>query len=232
MAALTDQGHRREQVKVANKAAAVVTELARQLRRGQLSVDQFVAAVVATQSVSHKVAVELAFEYVNGLRSTEAPDKVGVTDSDPFDPMEVAARSREVAQLIGNSTTDAAFSKVLNALVGDSRHWSLSAGRSAVIKSARAAKSRWRRVSDGNPCAFCAMLVAAGPVYGSKESAGGRFHKHCGCGIAEVHGTWTPTDSEQRYIDDYRRAADRLRARGESIGTANVTREMRAQATS
>ncbi|KAB5606685.1 hypothetical protein EHS19_06735 [Bifidobacterium jacchi] len=29
----------------------------------------------------------------------------------------------------------------------------------------------WRRVSDGDPCAFCAMLVTRGPVYTSRDKA-------------------------------------------------------------
>ncbi len=49
----------------------------------------------------------------------------------------------------------------------------LTAGREVVQQSSR----RWRRVTDGNPCGFCAMLASRGPVYTSEESAsriGGR----------------------------------------------------------
>lgn len=40
----------------------------------------------------------------------------------------------------------------------------------------------WQRVTDGHPCAFCAMLASRGPVYQTAESAGEGKHFHNGCG--------------------------------------------------
>jgi hypothetical protein len=39
----------------------------------------------------------------------------------------------------------------------------------------------WIRVTDGDPCAFCAILASRGPVYRSRESAGFLAHDHCAC---------------------------------------------------
>lgn len=39
----------------------------------------------------------------------------------------------------------------------------------------------WIRVTDNDPCAFCAMLASRGPVYFSKESAGFQPHDGCAC---------------------------------------------------
>jgi len=51
----------------------------------------------------------------------------------------------------------------------------------------------WLRVTDGDPCAFCAMLSSRGPVYRSQRSAttvvnpgrsrpvGAQYHDHCAC---------------------------------------------------
>lgn len=70
------------------------------------------------------------------------------------------------------------------------------------------------RVTDGNPCAFCAMLASRGPVYPSKGAAGMRsneslgehrkrvrrmfegagafkVHDHCACTIEPVYSTDT-----------------------------------------
>lgn len=54
----------------------------------------------------------------------------------------------------------------------------------------------WARVSDGQPCHFCAMLVSRGPVYGEKTA---RFEAHNGCGCSvrpffkgEADGGWSP----------------------------------------
>jgi hypothetical protein len=59
----------------------------------------------------------------------------------------------------------------------------------------------WARVSDGSPCAFCAMLVSRGPVYSVDFAA----HNGCGCSIAPVFendktGGWTPQARELRTL--------------------------------
>lgn len=81
----------------------------------------------------------------------------------------------------------------------------LNAGREVI----RASSPRWRRVTDGAPCGFCAMLASRGPVYHSREKAGvggNRYHGRCGCTAEPFEGDpadWVPTDAEQRYIDAY-----------------------------
>lgn len=80
----------------------------------------------------------------------------------------------------------------------------LNAGRETIRKSS----TSWRRVTDGNPCGFCAMLVSRGPVYTSERGAGagGDYHTHCGCTVEPFEGSfgdWEPTADEQRFIDAY-----------------------------
>ena len=79
----------------------------------------------------------------------------------------------------------------------------MEAGRQVVQRSS----TRWRRVTDGAPCGFCAMLASRGPVYTSKDTAdGGRYHGRCGCTDEPFDGAfddWRPTEAEQRYIDAY-----------------------------
>jgi hypothetical protein len=43
----------------------------------------------------------------------------------------------------------------------------------------------WRRITDGNPCDFCAMLAGRGAVYRDAKAAGliFKFHNHCGCTV-------------------------------------------------
>ena len=48
----------------------------------------------------------------------------------------------------------------------------------------------WARVPGGaESCAFCTMLISRGPVYKSRESAGGdeAYHAHCDCKIVPVY---------------------------------------------
>lgn len=82
----------------------------------------------------------------------------------------------------------------------------------------------WRRVTDGNPCAFCAMLASRGPVYRDAASADGlQYHAHCGCSAEPEYSAWEPTETEQGYIDAYTDA--RYPARTKSVKA--VLRDMR-----
>lgn len=66
----------------------------------------------------------------------------------------------------------------------------------------------YTRVTDGSPCAFCAMLAGRGPVYRSDQSASFEAHRKCGCTGEPSYSTdapWSP--SSQRYRDLYDQAA-------------------------
>lgn len=97
-------------------------------------------------------------------------------------------------------------------------HEAVLAGGRGTVKEWSLQDSRatgYRRVADGNPCTFCAMLVGRGPVYTSEKTAltqrgGGAYHPHCGCTVEVVYGDWHPTGQEQQWVDDYYRAAESL----------------------
>jgi hypothetical protein len=85
--------------------------------------------------------------------------------------------------------------------------------RGTVERSATTVGRYWRRVTDGDPCAFCAMLASRGPVYGSKQTAetraadGRRYHDHCGCTAVEAVGPWGERDAQEwAYYDNYKAA--------------------------
>jgi hypothetical protein len=44
----------------------------------------------------------------------------------------------------------------------------------------------WARVTDGDPCAFCAMLASRGPAYKSRQQAAFQAHDHCACSVEPV----------------------------------------------
>lgn len=46
---------------------------------------------------------------------------------------------------------------------------------------------RWIRVTDGDPCAYCAMLAGRGPVYLTERTAGFSAHDHCACTAEAVY---------------------------------------------
>lgn len=83
-------------------------------------------------------------------------------------------------------------------MLGSAKRHMLNAGRSALIDmSGRDRKSgRYIRVSDGDPCNFCLLLVSRGPVF-SEETPDFESHDRCGCSLAPVFesepgGGWTP----------------------------------------
>ncbi len=51
---------------------------------------------------------------------------------------------------------------------------------------------RYMRITDDDPCAFCAMLASRGAVYLTAEAAGDRldrFHDGCGCAVVPVYAS-------------------------------------------
>jgi hypothetical protein len=68
-----------------------------------------------------------------------------------------------------------------------SRHV-LNGGRATLLTVVEADPEAlgWARVTDGDPCAFCAMLASRGPVYKSRGAASFEPHDGCGCSVEPV----------------------------------------------
>ena len=103
-----------------------------------------------------------------------------------------------------SGAAEMAFNATMSALASRSQREVMKSGREKVQQSA----PLWRRVTDGQPCGFCAMVASRGPVYGSAQAAGdgNQYHDHCGCTVEPFHGDpreWEPTPDEQRFIDAY-----------------------------
>jgi hypothetical protein len=86
------------------------------------------------------------------------------------------------------STLEQAMSLALSATLGAGYRLSADAGR-ATIRNTTARDPNalgYARVTDGRPCAFCAMLASRGPVYKDEHTArvaldGDVYHDKCGC---------------------------------------------------
>ncbi|NUP15384.1 MAG: hypothetical protein HOZ81_04630 [Streptomyces sp.] len=74
-------------------------------------------------------------------------------------------------------------------MVGSTQYLALEGGRSVMQQSIEADEraTGYARVTDNDPCHWCAMLASRGPVYKSAQTAGDprqggdRYHDHCGC---------------------------------------------------
>lgn len=132
-------------------------------------------------------------------------------------------------------------------VAGEASRNTLNGGRSSTLNTASADKKviGWVRVTDGNPCAFCAMLASRGVSYRpykSKKSAVGaggkksvfvrkdkkgrtvndfRAHQHCACTAKPVYSADDPLPGRgQEFKDIWDRAAR---------GTANPLNEFRKE---
>lgn len=172
------RNHQVEQINNGAAAAGLIVELGDLLRTGRIDESEFVTAVVGADLLTHQAAVGLADRYVTNLRTLVAPDE---DHADPvaveFDPGPSVGRAvhtlRELEEARRAPERDwgAAFSRIISALAVQSDRAAKDAGRETVVESAEANGRRWRRVTDGNPCSFCAMLAGRGPVYRTEDSA-------------------------------------------------------------
>lgn len=112
-------------------------------------------------------------------------------------------------------SAEAAKAAAMKRVMGVVTEYVFDGGRGTVTKVKYSGKSgRWRRVSDGKPCTFCAMLASRGPVY-SEESVTFEAHTDCGCTAEPVFGDWEPTGLEAQWREVYAEAASQADAAGE-----------------
>lgn len=239
--ALTE-AHRLGQLAIAARAAATSQILWKRLRVSDLdgSAPAWMAAQLALMSRGYAQSESLTEAYISEYRDAEnAADApiagVPYASGSMAQSMLLAGPSR-VKLLIGKGeSADGAHAKAFTKFSGIVRRQVMSGGRMMIDATTRRDQSAvgWRRVTDGNPCTFCAMLASRGPVYASSERAstvagsGLRYHGHCGCTAEIIYGDWQPSEREQLYIDEYEKAAKQANAAGESRTQNTVLWRMR-----
>ena len=94
----------------------------------------------------------------------------------------------------------------------------LNGDRDTIVESVAADEQAlgYRRISDGDPCPFCAMLVARGGVY-TETSAGFQAHSHCGCGSRPVYSTDDPHSGRARELQQLWNESTRGRSGDDAI---------------
>jgi len=88
-------------------------------------------------------------------------------------------------------------------LSGEVTRTVLDGSRETVLATAADRNYRWQRITDGDPCAFCAMLAVRGAVYQTQMSGGFQAHRSCACSAEPVmrnSGTGTPEAEKWRGI--------------------------------
>lgn len=187
------QAHKAEQVRLAQATGVAEMGLVEQLAEGALSVQEFRLQAVAVNRVGHDSAASLAGNYVRQTRGVWLPEQVDLPVVTPvFDTAQSLARAESTVRAVDKAVSDASrIVKSVERVARVFRQWTASnvanAHRRTIIDSAEAALNDWRVVTDGNPCAFCAMLASYGEdINGAWAWPNHYFHHDCGCTIQEV----------------------------------------------
>ncbi|WIE54222.1 hypothetical protein [Curtobacterium sp. MCBD17_003] len=234
------------QLQLAAQAAAVSLNLWDQLQQAHLdasSID-WLAMNTALASKFYDQSVATTSAYISAYRTAEIGTDASPIVTPAFDSALTAqillvAGPIRVKNLVASGMSgSAALAAARNGFAGMMRRQVLMGGRETIDLTTSHDQQAigWRRVSDGNPCAFCAMLCSRGPVYRSRASAGDdpvagdgmHFHSHCGCHAEIVYGEWIPTKQEQGFIDTYNQAARQANAAGFARTQESVLPRMRA----
>lgn len=246
--ALTE-ANRIKQLAVAARAVAVSRALWEQLDPFDIdrSVERWMPAQLATFQRFHAESQALTASYLSEYRMAEIGDDAGpvVAPKFPLAEMRNAALLAgpvRVKLLVGRGETPgSAHAKAFTKFSGIARRQVMSGGR-MMIDATTGSDTRavgWRRVTDGNPCTFCAMLAGRGPIYQERTTQGDvmrplrgggeglRYHGHCGCTAEIVYGEWTPNEAERGYIEDYEKAAREAEADGQQRTQDTVLWRMR-----
>lgn len=225
-AVLTDK-HRRDQVRLAITADSEARRAWDLLDMNNLDGTQalFEYALSATLNKWFNLGVMTALDYLPKYREASIGERRSVDIRVPdFSRYRVRKKLGWLGatgikwHLARGESEQDAWRNARSIFLGQFHEAVLTGGRETIREWARRDPRAigWRRVSDGDPCAFCAMLVTRGPVYTSeqralsRESDGTKYHAHCGCTVEVVYGDWKPTGLEQHWIDEYYRAAEKV----------------------
>lgn len=129
--------------------------------------------------------------------------RVLVADPPPLQQVQTAVQWATTDLWADPAAADAARVKVDGAvakLVQD-------VGRFTITDTVQAdPKARaWARVTEPNPCAFCALLATRGAVY-KEHTVGFKAHDHCRCHPEPVFGAYEPSAQVRQWQADYAKA--------------------------
>lgn len=192
---------------------------------------QLVTATLPLIHTYRDLSIRLAISYYEAFRAAEgitgpATPRIAAALADAQITASLYATGQVAERNAMNAgmTLDAARDSALTRMSGALTRYVLQGGRDTITASVQADKQAlgWARVTDGNPCAFCAMLAGRGPVYKSDQTADFRAHDHCGC-VAEpfYKGSRWPGRARE-YRDLYNQAIREASADGSlDRGTEN-----------
>lgn len=194
------QRFRRIQALLAAQMARDVLRVWRELMN-PAKVDQSWPAVRAAlmpivQRAREQSATLAKAAYLDARRAAGVPDD----GFNPEGPLYLAADRLEASldvtgpvefkrAIAAGKSPEQAMDAAAVRMVGSTQFLALEGGRSVMKRSIEADEraTGYARITDNDPCAWCAMLASRGPVYksavtaGDPRQGGDRYHDHCGC---------------------------------------------------
>lgn len=211
------QAHKHEQIRLAAEAAGESDVLWAELNPGDPYPWAYAQALLLADRKDQ--STRLASAYLSEFAGVETGRPAQIVepaqDFDRLIGVSIGAGANAVTNLVDEGVRmDVALDQMrerFNEIVAAETQRTY---REMIADTAGTQRKTWRRVTDGDPCSFCAMLASRGPVYQESTVTASkyalRYHKGCGCTAEPWYGQWSdwkPTSQEQKYVDAYFEAA-------------------------
>jgi hypothetical protein len=213
-ARLSEQ-HRAAQVRLQGIVAADTARVFPLLDVNNLdrTFQSYFSGMEATINSRRTISSSLSASYFDSMRSDSNVGGIfnarlsgGVNKDQLFTSLLVAGPISVKKNLAAGATVESARQAALVNTIKTSQRHVLNGGRATILDAVnRDSRSvGWARLTDGQPCAFCALLASRGPAYKSEGTSKFRAHDGCGCTavpVFDVNAPW-PGNSE-RYREFY-----------------------------
>jgi hypothetical protein len=193
--ALTEQ-HRKAQLQIRAQALQDYTRLWPVWEGDEGSFVQMVLATIVLVKGYQVISSQTAGNYFQSFRIAEgAKGEARTKLADPVDEEKVRAALFATGQLAVKQSLESGKSAehargvALTQTSGAVSTQILNGGRETILQSVGDDKAAlgWCRVTDGDPCAFCALLAGRGPIYKEEATADFQAHGNDGCTAEPVY---------------------------------------------
>lgn len=226
---LTEQ-HRQGQLQVRARALADYLRLWPIWEGDEESFNRLIVATIILIRAYRELSATLAGSYFLSFRNAEqVAGEAAIRLAGPLDEDKVRAAlivtGRESVRdaLNRGASPQQAQDRAFTQTSGSVTRQVLSGGRETILQSVSEDKEAlgWARVTDGDPCTFCALLAGRGPVY-KADTVDFEAHDHCSCGAMPFYQGAEWPGRAREFQDLYNEAILEAREQGElQRGTSN-----------
>ncbi|MFD3815034.1 hypothetical protein ACFWRZ_08200 [Streptomyces rubiginosohelvolus] len=200
MSARLAMGYRRRQLLLSTRLVRQVMQAWRELANpAQIDASWTILRSVLAQPVlrAREESAQLATDFYLEARREADIDADGFSPPRPTpltaerlnSSLDVTGPVEFKRAIASGKTPSQALDQAAVRMAGSTQYLALEGGRSVIRESVEQDEraTGYARVTDNDPCAWCAMLASRGPVYKSAQTAGDprqgghRYHDLCGC---------------------------------------------------